>query len=182
MIGWKEGAEIEQISTQAFNYQYFGDDGFYFQEINYHKVHDEKLFNSDIKMVECRFSMYEVKTLLENKDTSFQVHNYSIDKTENKMLLLTSSMTNRQEKENQLGVFDLETENIVLKFKLRDKEVIGRMKTNLYHLIGGHIYFNNRVIKVRYDLMLDPTIDLSEEVFFDHYEKVLHLKNSSDVI
>ena len=70
LIGWKEGAEIDIISQNAFNYQYFGDDSFYFQEINHHEVNEEFLFNSDIKMVECRFSLYEVKTILENKDTS----------------------------------------------------------------------------------------------------------------
>ena len=70
LLGWKEGAEIEIISQDAFNYQYFGDDSFYFQEINHHEVNEEFLFNSDIKMVECRFSLYEVKTILENKDTS----------------------------------------------------------------------------------------------------------------
>jgi hypothetical protein len=78
---------------------------------------------------------------------------------------------------NYIGLFDLETEKFIHKFKLTDTEVIGRMKTNLYHFVGGHIYFNNRVIKVRYDLLLDATIDLNENVFFDQYIDVLQLNN-----
>jgi hypothetical protein len=70
LIGWKEGAHIEVISQKALNYQYLGDEGFYFQEENIHTVNGQELFNSNIKMVECRFSMYEVKTIFENKDTS----------------------------------------------------------------------------------------------------------------
>lgn len=38
LVGWKEGAEIEHISYKAFNYQYLGDEGFYFQEISNHKI------------------------------------------------------------------------------------------------------------------------------------------------
>ena len=98
------------------------------------------------------------------------------------MLVLTSAKNKKLKNENYLGVFDLEVEKFVLKFRLTDPEVIGRMKTNLYHFLGGHIYFNNRVIKVRYDLMSDPTLDMNEEIFFDHYSEVLHLKNSNDVI
>ena len=93
------------------------------------------------------------------------------------MLVLTSSMNKKLNSENYIGLFDLETEKFIHKFKLTDTEVIGRMKTNLYHFVGGHIYFNNRVIKVRYDLLLDATIDLNENVFFDQYTDVLQLNN-----
>ena len=95
------------------------------------------------------------------------------------MLVLTSSMNKKLKSENYLGLFDLDTEKTILKFKLTDPEVTGRMKTNLYHFVGGHIYFNNRVIKVRYDLLSDTTIDLNEDTFFDHYNEVLQLKNQN---
>ena len=61
------------------------------------------------------------------------------------------------------------------------EELIGRLKSNLYNLVGGHIYYNNKVIKIRYDL-----IDESEETFpenqvFDNYTDVLTLKENDYV-
>jgi hypothetical protein len=57
------------------------------------------------------------------------------------------------------------------------------MKTNMYHLIGGHMYFNNRVIKVRFDLLLDQSnLDLHESIFFDQYYDVLQLESRHDVV
>ena len=49
--------------------------------------------------------------------------------------------------------------------KIMNPEIIGRLKSNLYDLVGGHIYYNNQVIKIRYD-MLDLshiTLDLKEQ-------------------
>ena len=58
---------------------------------------------------------------------------------------------------------------------VENPELIGRLKSNLYNFVGGHIYYNNNVIKIRYDL-----IDCSEEAFpenhvFDNYMNVLSL-------
>ena len=37
--------------------------------------------------------------------------------------------------------------------QIRSKELIGRLKSSLYTFAGGHIYYNNQVIKIRYDLL-----------------------------
>jgi hypothetical protein len=36
---------------------------------------------------------------------------------------------------------------------IKNKEIIGRLKSNLYNFVEGHIYFRNKVIKIRYDLL-----------------------------
>jgi len=48
--------------------------------------------------------------------------------------------------------------------RIKNPEIIGRLKTNLYNFVGGHIYYNNKVIKIRYDLLdFDQTrLDLEE--------------------
>lgn len=35
--------------------------------------------------------------------------------------------------------------------EVKDPEIIGRLKSNLYNIVGGHIYYNNCVFKIRYD-------------------------------
>lgn len=36
---------------------------------------------------------------------------------------------------------------------IKTREIIGRLKSNLYNFTEGHIYYNNKVIKIRYDLI-----------------------------
>lgn len=59
---------------------------------------------------------------------------------------------------------------------MRNKELIGRLKSNLYTLVDGHIYYNNKVIKIRYDLLRKKNLkDLEEHEVFDYYENILNL-------
>jgi hypothetical protein len=48
------------------------------------------------------------------------------------------------------------------------------LKTGLYTLAGGHMYFNDKVIKMRYDLPKKT----SEIDYFDQYEDLLNLDES----
>jgi hypothetical protein len=46
-----------------------------------------------------------------------------------------------------------------------------------YTLVDGHIYFNNNVIKLRYDLMkkYSNRLDL-QHLFFNQYKNILNLR------
>lgn len=62
--------------------------------------------------------------------------------------------------------------------KVTIRELIGRMKSNLYSFVDGHIYYNNNVIKVRYDIIDLHEKDgrpISEDQLFDFYSNVLPL-------
>jgi hypothetical protein len=37
---------------------------------------------------------------------------------------------------------------------IKDPEIVGRFTANQFTLMDGHMYFNNQVFKLRYDLML----------------------------
>tara|TARA_B110000285_G_scaffold174888_1_gene196120 strand:+ start:1357 stop:1539 length:183 start_codon:yes stop_codon:yes gene_type:complete len=54
-------------------------------------------------------------------------------------------------------------------------ELIGRLKSNLYNLVGGHIYYNNNVIKIRYDMIDQEDNVFPENQIFDNYSNVLSL-------
>jgi len=61
-------------------------------------------------------------------------------------------------------------------------ELIGRLKSNLYNFVGGHIYYNNNVIKIRYDQFEECIQDsLPENHVFDNYANVLTLQDNDYV-
>ena len=56
-------------------------------------------------------------------------------------------------------------------------DIIGRIKLGLFNLINGHMYFQNKVIKIRYDLLrTEQANQLSENQIFDTYQDLLDLK------
>lgn len=36
---------------------------------------------------------------------------------------------------------------------IKSEALVGRLLSGLYTFVNGHIYFNNNVIKIRYDLL-----------------------------
>ena len=53
-----------------------------------------------------------------------------------------------------LKIVDLnDLENVLLECEIIDIEMRGIFLSNQYKLVDGHIYFQNKVIKLRYDLM-----------------------------
>jgi hypothetical protein len=66
----------------------------------------------------------------------------------------------------------------MVRLKIQSREIIGRLKTNLYSFVEGHIYYNNNVIKVRYDLLKTfKGGEIKENQLFDHYSDVINLKS-----
>lgn len=58
-------------------------------------------------------------------------------------------------------------------------EIIGIMQSGYYTLVDGHIYHNNNVIKMRYDLMDHEHVNsdsLVDDEFFDIYNKIFPLR------
>jgi hypothetical protein len=92
---WR-GTEMEKISEKASYYEYLSDEAFFFQEeINYTDKDSKIISNSVIKIVECQYNQYEVKMIYENKDDRVQVHNFGIDTSLKKMIILTSAINKK---------------------------------------------------------------------------------------
>jgi hypothetical protein len=53
-----------------------------------------------------------------------------------------------------IKIFDLESQEINYEQVLYDKALIARLTSGMYAFAGGHYYYNNNVIKLRYDLIL----------------------------
>ena len=65
-------------------------------------------------------------------------------------------------------------------------EIIGRLKSCEFVLHNGHMYFDNTVVKIRYDI-IDKGINgvegpLTDEHIFDTYDKILDLEHDESIM
>jgi len=71
------------------------------------------------------------------------------------LLVMTKVWNETEErfKEKIFKLFDLKNHKTVFEKLITQPALIGRLESGCYTLINGHIYFNNNVIKIRYDLI-----------------------------
>ena len=121
--------------------------------------------------------MFELDNFFDERIITF---NYDSD--ENKILLCLKQL--RQENMNRIVIYDMELRSelkMIFNYVLKEgdlKEVYGRLQLGNYRFIGGHIYYGNSAIKVRYDLMQSKfSINYSAEQLFDVYNDLFELKD-----
>ena len=59
-----------------------------------------------------------------------------------------------------------------------DTELVGRLINMRYLFVDGHIYYSNKIIKLRYDILTNQTKSyktLGEYELFDYYKDILNL-------
>ena len=118
-----------------------------------HKHKDKRVLRSSIKLVEASFGNYKVTDIYEDKDQRAEILNFGVDNTENRLLILTGIKNRKGKRDKFITIYCLTSEKIVFQMNVVSEELIGRLKSNLYNLVGGHIYYNNNVIKIRYDMI-----------------------------
>jgi hypothetical protein len=70
-----------------------------------------------------------------------------------RLMILTGIKNSHNKRDKFITFYDLEKGKKIISLMVTDPEIIGRLKSNLYNFVDGHIYYNNKVIKVRYDLI-----------------------------
>ena len=90
-----------------------------------------------------------------------------------------SGVKNHKNKRDKfITLYEVDTEKIIYHLMIKNREIIGRLKSNLFNIVEGHIYYRNKVIKIRYDQIEQMRgRKLSEEQLFDHYSEILQLNN-----
>jgi hypothetical protein len=68
-------------------------------------------------------------------------------------MILTGIKNSKDKRDKFFTLYEVDKEKIMYSASIKDKELIGRLKSNLYSFADGHIYFGNKVIKIRYDLL-----------------------------
>lgn len=103
--------------------------------------------------------------------------NFGVDNTNNRLLILTGIKNQKDKRDKFITLYDFNLEKVIFNMQILNVNTIGRLKSNLYNFVGGHIYYNNKVIKIRYDLLERVTGEpLKENEVFDHYKKVLDIE------
>ena len=98
-------------------------------------------------------------------------------------MILTGIKNNHDKRDKFITIYDLETENVICRIPIKCREIIGRLKSNLYQFIKGHIYYNNKVIKIRYDIIqATKGQGLKTDDIFDHYDDVIDMDLKTDRI
>lgn len=73
-------------------------------------------------------------------------------------------------------------EDIYLECDLTDPEMRGIFLSGQYKLVNGHVYYQNRVIKLRYDLMKQyGGIGANQNLYFNKYDEVLSLQKGETI-
>lgn len=80
-------------------------------------------------------------------------------------------------------VFDLKKMKIIHDSLVSFRPLIGRLESGLYTFVDGYIYYNNNVIKIRYDLLESCDCQkLKEHEIFNYYFDIFQLKKNEKVI
>ena len=104
-------------------------------------------------MVQAQFGSYKVTDIYEDKDQNAEILNFGVDNTSSRLIILSRVKNPKGKSFKYFTLYSFNRDKIIFQMKIENKEIIGRLKSNLYNFVGGHIYYNNKVIKIRYDLI-----------------------------
>ena len=76
-----------------------------------------------------------------------------MDNTRERLIILSGIKNQKGRRDKFVTLYDIKSESLLYRIKINNMEIIGRLKSNLYNFVEGHIYYNNKVIKIRYDLI-----------------------------
>lgn len=111
----------------------------------------------------------------------YDFQNFSIDRENRKLFLVLSygaKALNSASSVVVLKIFDMDDEDrVILETEIVNSALKGILESNMFTLVDGHMYYNNNVFKVRYDLIDDKSIrNLTNEEVFNQYDNILELK------
>ena len=163
---------------------------------NFDRKNDENIyFASRIKkkddvtqfqfnQIKMHFNEFTIESQFIETEYFEKIASYGYDYAENTLVLLMKS-TSRKKGTKRVKILDLDTEENkqILNMKVKNKELIGRLKSQLFFLVNGHMYYNNSIIKIRYDLLRNSAVRVWKEFeIFDYYENNIILETNETVL
>ena len=107
-----------------------------------------------------------------------EVINYGYDERDSVIILLKKEKSKKDKYHVTLiDILDDFQIKVLYNDMIKQKDIIGRLKSGLYMIVNGHIYFNNNLTKIRYDLLKsnNTTKEYRYTQIFDVYRDVLKL-------
>lgn len=133
-----------------------------------------------INLVKLGYSDYEMITVYTDSDVKDYIKAFTIDAKREKIIIICETEnTQSGEMDYSFKIFDMAKQEMDLSVPITDDVLVGRLLSGLYTFVDGHIYFNNNVVKIRYDLIADPKgVTLTEEIIFDKYFDIFPMKSN----
>ena len=181
LLAWN-GHKIETIAENASNLYYMSDDQVYFMKTDCLDINGRHIEHSHVYLLEALFGSHKVSQIYEDTNKYAEILNFGVDNTMKRLMILSGVKNSKNRRDKFITLYDIDTEKIIYKIKVENKEIIGRLKSNLYNFVDGHIYYGNKVIKIRYDQIKHEGSEIPENHFFDHYSDILSLKNPNDTV
>lgn len=175
LYAWVEKyQDLKFISNYASNLYYLSDDEVFFMKTFEITLNNKKIEHSKVFKIESLFDSFKVSDIYQDKDIRAEILNFGVDNTERVLMILSGVKNTKEKRDKFITLYDIEKEKVMYKVPIKNKEIIGRLKSNLYNFVGGHIYFANKVIKVRYDIFQEyHGSHLTENQVFDEYSNIL---------
>ena len=116
-------------------------------------VQNKEIKHSKIWLVESLFGNWNKTNIYEDIDKKAEILNFGVDNTRKRLIILSGIKNQKQKRDKFITLYDIVSEKVLYTMMIHSREIIGRLKSNLYNFVEGHIYYGNKVIKVRYDLL-----------------------------
>lgn len=120
---------------------------------------EEIVLAEQITMVKINFITFEIIPIYRESSITDNLVQFYYDRQENKFLLILKSQGDTGDdliEKTKFQVYCLDRMKIIYECILENQELIGRLCIGLHTFCGGHIYFGNTIIKIRYDLIESP--------------------------
>lgn len=150
---YKQSGEHVLISENATNLYYLSDDKIFYMHTDPEplKIGEREVEHSHIYMIECLFGSFKKTRVYFDSNLRAEILNFGVDNSMRRLMILTGVKNSHNKRDKFVTFYDLDSSKILCTLMVTDREIIGRLKSNLYNFVEGHIYYNNKVIKVRYD-------------------------------
>ena len=107
------------------------------------------------------------------------IHSFNVDKHRKKLIIVLSNKapSASQNFVHHFKIYCLVEKEIIFQSDIFYKPLIGRLLSELYTFVDGHIYYNNNVIKIRYDLIeQEHSHQYNENQIFDTFFDIFELE------
>ena len=137
-------------------------------------------------MIEIEYCAYNVSNIYTEHKLGQKMLGFNYDRANDVITFLQKEVHHTAKgntKTFKFNIYDPSHDRVTYDAIITNKALIGRLKGGLYTFVNGHIYYNNNVIKVRYDLINNnKSNDLYKEFeVFDYYFDIFPLEKDDRV-
>ena len=145
------------------------------QKLNFQEIRKVQIYNSTFKVT----STYRVLKQTE------KIINFDVDHVQEKLVILSKFKQINHSRQHYylFKIFDCKSGQVIFKCQLKNPDLVGRFSLGLFTINNGHMFWQNNVMKIRYDLTNSQNNQkYQEEDVFDFYPDIFNLNPNMKVL